>query len=234
MAYRGVDIFATMSRWKPLDDDKIVDNNFRPQNFGSHMKPDDVIDRVQLPALSNDNAQLFLGAIIERSFTDISNLHLTSFLIYNFHSKKSNNMNMKSLKCRIRNAFGMESYESPGILISHKSSQKVDFEILRCKIQLQDEHQLKEYIMKSETLFIEIVIEEDPIIHYAVPWRSRRTGFMLSSPTLNVRVFDAWQSLHNSGTIPTQDLLHILVPDTRNSVHKTSLAHYVEVKILSS
>ena len=104
-------------------------------------------------------------------------------------------------------------------------------DILRCP--MEDSEKAHEFINSNQSLSVEIIRGNISILSYHVPWRSRRTGFLLSVPKV-ASFLDSWKgsdSLTNNEKVPNRekmDKLHICVPATSQAPTKDSLPVYLE------
>ena len=104
-------------------------------------------------------------------------------------------------------------------------------DILRCP--MEDSEKAHEFINSNQSLSVEIIRGNISILSYHVPWRSRRTGFLLSVPKA-ASFLDSWKgsdSLTNNEKVPNRekmDKLHICVPATSQAPTKDSLPVYLE------
>ena len=104
-------------------------------------------------------------------------------------------------------------------------------DILRCP--MEDSEKAHEFIKSNQSLFVEIIRGNISIFTYHVPWRSRRTGFLLSVPKA-ASLLDSWKgsdSLTNNEKVPNgekMDKLHICVSATSQAPTKDSLPVYLE------
>ena len=104
-------------------------------------------------------------------------------------------------------------------------------DILRCP--MKDSEKAHKFINSNQSLSVEIIRGNISIFSYHVPWRSRRTGFLLSVPKA-ASLLDSWKgsdSLTNNEKVPNRekmDKLHICVSATSQAPTKDSLPLYLE------
>ena len=102
--------------------------------------------------------------------------------------------------CRVRNAEGRRQYQSEGIFMPNRMTKDSNanrrMDVFRCA--LEDVDSAYSALVRSPTaaLYVEILRRDSVLISFSVPWDSRRTGYLLSSPDLASR-FDAWSDRRN-------------------------------------
>lgn len=119
------------------------------------------------------------------------------------------------------------------------ANRKLD--VLRCPLGISSED-FEKYYRSDEVILIEVLRDDTPLIHFSIPWKSRRTGFMLTSPP-GGSGFDAWKGakelfLKNKTLGPKKtaandhygvvDNLYMCVPGMESPFDKRVLPLYAE------
>ena len=118
----------------------------------------------------------------------------------------------------------------PNRLTTDPSSNRL-LDIMRCPIIASESaHDL---VHSDSLLTVEIIKGNASIIAFHVPWKTRRTGFLLSSPKAASQL-EVWKGYNNISGIENfpekskMDELHICVPSTNRKLHKEFLPVYLE------
>jgi hypothetical protein len=95
------------------------------------------------------------------------------------------------------------------------------------------EHSAHAYLFLArspqEEVFVEILRGSVSLINFTVPWSTRRTGYLLSSPSEASRL-DPWKNIEsiNNGSGHSLDNLHICVPGLDSAPNIKTLALLLE------
>lgn len=108
--------------------------------------------------------------------------------------------------CRIRNAKDQRQYRSEGVFMPNRMTKDSNanrrMDVLRCAIEDADLAYNTLARSPTATVQVEIFRGSKILVAFTVPWDTRRTGYLLSSPDLASR-FDAWTN---------QKYLHLCSP----------------------
>lgn len=162
-----------------------------------------------LPSLAADNSEFALGAIIER-VPDSFDLFATIFLLRHkmlnskttVYSQNGHRIRSEKIYCKMSHTEDGPYYTAEGEFVTSDLAPEyegdVHLEILRCKME-DTERAYMSLARSSEELHIELFRGRFPLLQFRIPWRIRRTGYMLSEQdegTANSR-FDAWKGFDN-------------------------------------
>jgi hypothetical protein len=175
-----------------------------------------------LPSFAEDYSEL--GAVIER-VPDSFDLFATVFLLRHtlLDSKTTayfpNGLRNTSEKiyCRVSHTKDGPYYAVEGNFVKSELSFEhegdVHVEILRCKME-DTEKAYMSLAGSSEELGIELFRGRDSLLQFRIPWRTRKTGYMLSEPEqgmVNSR-FNAWKGFDKqSPGLWAPDRMHLCV-----------------------
>ena len=102
--------------------------------------------------------------------------------------------------CRLRNSYDRMPYTTEGIFMPNRlakdSNMNRRMDILRCLMEGTDIAYDTLARSSSESVYVDIIRGGHVLISFSIPWDTRRTGFLLSSPALASR-FDAWATKKN-------------------------------------
>lgn len=142
--------------------------------------------------------------------------------------------------CKIRSSSTSNEYVVSGTFLPNKltidSNANRRHDIMRCNINDSKDAYLK-YGHTSESVYVEVVrevtnprntaeVKTESILRFAVPWKSRQSGYLLSRPAFASR-YDVWKGY----TVPSapMDNLHMCVSrDGREGWSYLSLSHIAE------
>jgi hypothetical protein len=137
--------------------------------------------------------------------------------------------------CRIANSATGVSYVVEGAFIPNRlaadSNSNRRMDIFRCRMQ-QAEESYNRLAGTGEKVYVEILRGETSLLNFTVPWSSRRTGFLLSSPPAATKL-NAWKGYNISiksekPAVAAQDKLHICVPGTKQLPSRRSMSYFLE------
>lgn len=137
-------------------------------------------------------------------------------------------------ECRIQ-VSGKESYSYtvPGTFLPNRqttdSNANRRLDIMRCSLPKSRDAYLK-YARSDEKLFLEILRNDEAIARISIPWKTRRTGYLLSSPT-NASQFDAWKGYQKSANQKkpiTGDSIYLCPADTKSLNDRSKILHILE------
>jgi hypothetical protein len=141
--------------------------------------------------------------------------------------------------CRLKNSYGMEVYSVKGVWVPNQltpdanANKRVD--ILRCPIA-NPQHAYQHLAHSDESLDVEIFRDTEKIVKFSVPWKTRKTGYMLTTPpNITTSRLDLWkgskfskpQAESQQGS-SVMDELHMCVPGIESMITKTTIAIYSE------
>lgn len=114
---------------------------------------------------------------------------------HNEYSSSGRRLSEQQFYCKIRNSLSSNIYKVHGHFIpnnvSPDSNANRRLDVLRCR--MEDSTYAYKYLAKSSSsVMVEILRGETSLINFTVPWDTRRTGYLLSSPPSASR-FDAWK-----------------------------------------
>ena len=114
----------------------------------------------------------------------------------------------------------------PNRLTPDQSSNR-RLDILRCPMH-GSQAQYKDLIRSDEHLLVEILRERDSLINFTVPWRSRKTGLMLSLPP-QASMFDSWKGYGaSSPSNSTKLTVHMCTPGMETPPGRRILPLFLE------
>ena len=141
--------------------------------------------------------------------------------------------------CKISNYDGSVKYRVRGDFIPNEMTPDANanrrFDVLRCPID-KPYNAYKNLARTSAVMHVELVRDSYSLVNFTVPWSSRRTGFMLSTPP-DTSKLDVWKGFDKgSETLPGAkegpdhggDELHMCVPGIESPMSKQNLAMYIE------
>ena len=140
-------------------------------------------------------------------------------------------------KCRIRNSNRTEDVEYivSGVFMPNKLTPDMNannrLDILRCKIQAPKScyHSLSTSDHSAEVTIVSPSGED--LFHFKVPWKTRRTGYLLSAPAAATS-FKPWKAFDSkSPLLPGEeggDMLYMSVPGIESTVSQFTLPMYLE------
>ena len=136
--------------------------------------------------------------------------------------------------CRITQSQGATPYVVRGRFVPNELTPDVNankrLDILRCPIQ-NAQSAYQQLAGSNNLLLVEILRDNYSLVKFSVPWKSRRTGFMLTSPPGTSRL-DPWKGYDRKTSVLPGDAgvddLHMCVPGIESPISKRSLALYLE------
>jgi hypothetical protein len=135
--------------------------------------------------------------------------------------------------CNISHSEGGPYYLVEGVFIPNKltpdSNANKRLDILRCKME-NTEHAYLNYAGSSEELRVEILRGNFSLMRFRIPWKARKTGFMLSEPeNIMSTTHDAWKGFNRTDLGNwTHDRLYMCVPGWEDKPSKISLPIFLE------
>jgi hypothetical protein len=136
--------------------------------------------------------------------------------------------------CKIKHSSFSTAYIVPGYFMPNRltddshNNRKLD--IMRCPI-MDPLSAYAEFSGSSQVLSIEILRGNVPIIEFTIPWSTRKTGFLLSSPPA-ASTLNSWKGYDTNQTLNSKkepiDKLHICVPSTNQIPSKNELPLFLE------
>jgi hypothetical protein len=164
---------------------------------------------------SNSN-QLFVTTFIfsprlnlESHLVSIENNQLSEFIKYRKKSRQTKygayagrRIESTIFYCKIKHSDSSSSYVTTGHFMPNGLTTDANanglLDVLRCPLQeLQNGY--RKHLESDELLQVEIIsgIRTNlPLVSFTIPWKSRRTGYMLYSPP-QASTFNAWKGLHD-------------------------------------
>ena len=102
-------------------------------------------------------------------------------------------------------------------------------DILRCKMQNTEQAYML-YARTDTLMHIEIIRNEDSLMRFYVPWKTRKTGFMLDEPEGQiVTKFDPWKGFNkNKPGVWEMDNIYMCVPGWEDLPSKAALPLFLE------
>ena len=128
----------------------------------------------------------------------------TKYVKYRENGQREETGEDTKFVCRIRNTMSSSSssflYEAEAISMPNRLSPDSNanrrLDVLRCKME-DSEYALKFLARSSASVHVEILRGTQSLINFTVPWETRRTGYLLSSPSWATR-FDPWKGLQDA------------------------------------
>jgi hypothetical protein len=145
------------------------------------------------------------------------------------------NVGPKHYRCLIRNSMSDAEYEVKGEFMPSKlsadSNANNKLDIFRCKMKRSKECY---ETLAGSPQHVEVIIinsYHEPIFNFTVPWQTRRTGYLLSTPPA-ADSFQPWKAYaRNTSHLPGVvggDKLHMSVPGIESPVSQKTLPMYLE------
>ena len=102
-------------------------------------------------------------------------------------------------------------------------------DILRCKMQ-DTEKAYMNLARSDKSLQVEIYRGSTSVMRFAIPWHSRRAGYMLTEPPgHSLSIFDAWKGFNNQTPgVWTHDKVHLCASGWNYEPTKTTLPSLLE------
>eukprot|EP01042_Synura_sphagnicola_P006524 gene6524-8334_t len=176
---------------------------------------------------------VFLGALLERS---LHSSDLNVAVIFASDSEYSLQRGNTTIVCGLRHSSHSAGYRvnallvQPGLFFQLISNLKMS--ILRCPMMGTGEEYL-ELIRRGENVSVEVLRGAESLVNFTVPWRSRKTGLMLSQSS-ELNDGHAWGS-SNVGRAPSLNLCvpMVRIPATREKLQKyfTFIEHHLNIGV---
>lgn len=136
--------------------------------------------------------------------------------------------------CQISHSEKSKSYTVPGVFLPNRLTSDPNanrlIDMLRCPIQ-DSLSAFHEFAQSNESISVHIIRGNKSISAFSVPWRTRKTGFLLSNSKAGSQL-DAWKGHERTmGDKPSTvgvDKLHIIVPCSSQEPVRTILPMYLE------
>lgn len=136
--------------------------------------------------------------------------------------------------CKIKHSSFSTAYIVPGYFMPNRltddSNNNRKLDIMRCPI-MDPKIAYTEFAGSSQVLSIKILRGNVPIIEFTIPWSTRKTGFLLSSPPAasNLNSWKGYNTNQKSNSkVEPIDKLHICVPSTDRIPSKNELPLFLE------
>ena len=139
-------------------------------------------------------------------------------------------------RCRIKNTGNDIEYEVKGEFMASKlsldSNANNKLDIFRCPIKYSKAC-YQSYAGSDENLEVTIInSSNEPILHYNISWKTRRAGYLLSSPSVGDS-FQPWKAFNHNDSrhLPGEvggDSLYMSVPGIESPVSQKTLPMYLE------
>ena len=116
----------------------------------------------------------------------------------------------------------------PNRLTSQPAANRL-LDILRCPLRDSWEA-FNKYAHTNEELYVDIVRGNSTIMTFSVPWKSRKTGFLVAN-SLTGSQLDGWSNqcdYATSSSITPLDLVHVCVPGSDKEPNRSELPLYLE------
>lgn len=155
----------------------------------------------------------------------LSDMAQNNSVTYESSGKRSTNFDIYS--CKIANADGDYVYVVlghflPNRMTSDKNSNR-RLDVFRCPIQ--DAFNASNTLKYSRhEIHVEIFRNEFSLMHFSIPWKTRRTGFLLNQP-INASNLDAWVT---SRSLTSRPSVHLCMPGTRLLPTRKHLPIFIE------
>lgn len=138
--------------------------------------------------------------------------------------------------CRLKTTSDSQAYSVVGVFMPNaltpdrNANRRVD--IMRC--QVLDSMRLYRHMTTSnESLYVEILKNDEVMFEFSIPWKTRRTGYALSSPAI-ADSFNAWKGFDPSAltdVLPGSvggDKLYMCVPGVESPLSQLTITRYAE------
>ena len=171
---------------------------------------------------------------------------LISLLLPNIVNFLGQRVSTEEYYCKLRHTAASKGYYALGVFmpnnLSPDSNANRRLDVLRCRME-DSEYALKFLARSSASVHVEILRGTQSLINFTVPWETRRTGYLLSSPSWATR-FDPWKGLdpyenvqalnhvnvssHSSEVSRDIDKLYLCAPGLESIPNRKNLALYLE------
>lgn len=172
------------------------------------------------------------GVSVNPEFHDVWKLAMMQFLSTKY-AVNGVRATPPKVFCKISHHIGGSYYIVEGEFIPNNltpdSNANKRLDILRCKMK-DTERAYMEFAGTSAQMHVEVIRADYKLINFFVPWRSRKTGYMLSDPLDEISsTFDPWKGFNMStpGTWK-HDNLYMCVPGWEDPPSKASLPLFLE------
>lgn len=150
-----------------------------------------------------------------------------------YYTAAGQRIQQPQLYCRIKNSELSESYTVPGMFVPNQltpdtnSNRRLD--VFRCEMKDTKNAYMKFARALNESVIVEILRGDEPIIAFRVPWFTRTTGYMLSGPGSIASVWDPWHGFDPQTPGKwSHDDVYLCVPGLESPISKSSLPLYLE------
>jgi hypothetical protein len=132
--------------------------------------------------------------------------------------------------CKIANSLYSPTYTVKGRFLPNRLSSDVNsnrrLDVLRCPIR--DSRNASNLMRYSDhEIQVEIIADHVSLVKFSIPWKTRRTGYMLSSPPRGC-LMDAWRGKPSQPEQNDFPIVHLAMPGTRMLMSKKNLALFLE------
>jgi hypothetical protein len=159
-------------------------------------------------------------------------------LVYNYGTKPieydlvGRRAGAATYSCVFQNTPDGRYYSVKGSFLPNRLTQDVNsnrvLDILRCPLEELPLHMLMKIAKSADELQVEIKRDDTSLVSFAVPWHTRKTGFLMGQVNTSSRL-DPWLGLNKSSKADPNSLtVHLCVPGTRLLAHKTALPMLLE------
>ena len=143
--------------------------------------------------------------------------------------------NEEIFRCKIRHSLGSKPYTVMGMFMPNRLTADPAanrlLDILRCPL-MESQAAYRSFANSNGSIYTEIIRGNATIASFAVPWKSRQTGFLLSHSRAATTV-DAWRGHEltmddRSSVVQAIDKLHICIPFSSREPTRSTLPMYLE------
>ena len=152
---------------------------------------------------------------------------------YHLSGAREQLLDHRKFHCAIKESSDSEPYTVAGVFMPNRLTGEPAanrlLDILRCPLQ-DSWRAFNRFGSSNEELSVQILRGNNSIMTFTVPWRSRRTGFLVSN-SYTGSLLDTWSNHYDyksSSTIKPLDLVHVCVPGSEKEPNRSELPMYLE------
>jgi hypothetical protein len=153
-----------------------------------------------------------------------------------YEDSGARNTRSEKYQCRLKVSADAKAYSVMGSFMPNaltpdrNANRRVD--IMRCQV-LNSMYLYRHLSVSNESLHVEILKDDVVMFEFAIPWKTRRTGYTLSSPAV-ADTFNAWKGFDPSApstVLPGSaggDKLYMCVPGVESPLSQLTVTRYAE------
>ena len=152
---------------------------------------------------------------------------------YHLSGAREQLLDHRKFYCVIKESSNSKPYTVAGVFMPNRLTDEPAanrlLDILRCPLQ-NSWKSFNQFGSTNEELSIQILRGNNSIMTFTVPWRSRRTGYLVSN-SYTGSLLDTWSNHYDyetSSSITPLDLVHVCVPGSEKEPYRSELSMYLE------